>query len=84
MMSPFSMPLRTFLQVIAVIYFFPNFCTGWSIDSSSCAAFSVVSTAMTTALNLAIYAKMRAADTLPRQGTSMVDLLGAPLNMAED
>lgn len=33
---------------------------------------------MTTALNLAIYAKMRAADTLPRQGTSMVDLLGAP------
>jgi hypothetical protein len=40
--------------------------------------FPQASIAMTGALNMAIYASMRAVNDPPRLGTSMVDLLSAP------
>ncbi|KAF8847574.1 hypothetical protein BDZ45DRAFT_754768 [Acephala macrosclerotiorum] len=78
-MSPSTLSTASQL-VIAAIWLLPlspNFCTAWTI-APDCAAFPQVSAEMTGALNLAIYAKMRAANDPPRLGTSMADLLAAP------
>ena len=69
--------LRLFLAAIWLFSLFPNFCIAWSI-APDCAGFPQISEAMTEALNLAIYAKLRAMTGPPRLGTSMVDLLAAP------
>jgi hypothetical protein len=77
---PASNSSTTWQLVIAAIWLLslsPSFCTAWSIDPD-CAAYPQVAGQMTDALNMAIYAKLRAADSLPRLGTSMVDLLAAP------
>ncbi|KIM98739.1 hypothetical protein OIDMADRAFT_57083 [Oidiodendron maius Zn] len=78
-MSPsiFSTVAQLVITAIWMFSLSPNFCKAWSIDSS-CIAFPQVQAAMTEALNLVIYAKLRAANAPPRLGTSMVDLLAAP------
>jgi hypothetical protein len=78
-MSPSTLCTASQLLIAAILLLslFPNFCTAWSI-APDCAAFPQVSGEMTGALNMAIYAKVRAANDPPRLGTSMADLLAAP------
>ena len=68
--------LRLFLATIWLFSLFPNFCIAYSI-APDCAVSPQISEAIAEVLNLAIYAKLRAINSPPRLGTSMVDLLAA-------
>jgi hypothetical protein len=78
-MSPSTLYTASQLVIAAIwlLSISPDFCTAWSI-APDCAAFPQVSAEMTGALNMAIYAKLRAANGPDRLGTSMADLLAAP------